>query len=48
MTIAKTGMEVTSTEMGKTMLMTTDNVFRTFPWSVELMVARILEEGGIV
>lgn len=47
MTIEKTGIEVTSTETGKTTLMTTERTFITAPLSVELMAARIFEVVSI-
>jgi len=47
MTIEKTGMDVTSTETGKTTLMTTERMLSTLPLSVALIVARIFEEGAI-
>jgi hypothetical protein len=46
-TIENTGMEVTSTETGKTTLITTERTFNTTPLSVELIVASIFEEVSI-
>jgi hypothetical protein len=47
MTIAKIGIEVTRTERGKSTLIMMERTLNTFPWSEELIVARILDEPSI-